>query len=67
MTETTPPYFTTVTPIVPDPLDALADWERSALTKLRVLRQARKNAILWVTDAGAILVFRGEQAGRIAP
>ena len=45
----------------------LAPWEREALHKLRLLRQSGKPAILYVTDSGAILVFRGEPAGRIAP
>jgi hypothetical protein len=47
--------------------DALAAWERDVLHKLRLLRQTGKPAILYVTDSGAILVFRGEPAGRIAP
>jgi len=47
--------------------DALAAWERDVLHKLRLLRQSGKPAILYVTDSGAILVFRGEPAGRIAP
>jgi hypothetical protein len=31
------------------------------------LRRAKKRAILYITEDGTILVFRGEEAGRIAP
>lgn len=58
------PAPTVVTERVAPPL---AEWEQDVLRKLRLLRQSGKPAILFVTDAGAILVFRGEQAGRIAP
>ncbi len=65
MTETAPHYVTTQTRVIPDPLDALADWERAAIVKLRLLRSANKRAILFVTEAGTILVFVAEPAGRI--
>ena len=66
MSEVHAPYR--VAPL-PEPLalTPLAAWERDALYKLRLLREAGKPAILWMTADGIILVYRGEVAGRIAP
>lgn len=49
----------------PVELPPLAAWEREALRKLRLLRQSRKPAILFVTENGAIQVYRGERDGLI--
>lgn len=45
----------------------LEPWEVEALKKLRLLRQAGKPAILYLTESGAIQFFRGERAGVIVP
>ena len=44
---------------------SLEPWERDALTKLRLLRQLGKPAMLYLTESGAIQVFRCERAGLI--
>lgn len=52
-------------PMPPEP--PLAQWEKDALAKLRLLRQTGKPAILFITESGAIQLYRGERAGLVMP
>lgn len=60
-----PPVTVTDAPAPAD--NPVTNWERDALRKLRLLRQGKKPAILFMTPEGALQIFRGEMAGVVAP